>query len=253
MKKLVLGSLLLAALASQTTGCIITSDDTEEDFATITADWSFHNVSPTGLLSPENPCPDGFSAVALHTQEVDSTLRLIPGTATVDVFDCSRGSDFTDALVPAVYEAYLSVTSPGGASLYADTIPVIVDVTVSDKNFSAKIVQNGGYGKFGWDLIDMSTNALLSCADATRVDGIEINTTLVNSTSGTTDQFDCADHVAYTDAVMAGTYTVQVNAVMDATPDPIAIGEIKTLPNVVVGDRNKVTNLGVLQLRVPRL
>lgn len=251
MKKLVLGSLLLAALASQTTGCIITSDDSE-DFATITAEWSFHSVNPTGALSPENPCPAAYPAVALHTTEVDSTFRLIPGTETVDVFDCDVHRDFSDPLLPGVYQASLSVTSDGGSLVYADTIPVIVDVTASDKSFTAKVVDNGGYFKVGWDLRDITTGAALTCRDVSRLDGVEINTTLVNATSGTTDQFDCERGFDFTRAVMTGTYTVDVNAFEDQLPEDVLVGEPATLTNKVVFDRNKVTDLGIVTLRVPR-
>jgi len=122
MKKLVLGSLLLAALVSQTTGCIITSDDGDDvvdDFATIDAEWSFHEVDASGRPVVTNGCPTGYDTVALHNQQFDPASGRDIGTEVVDLFDCVDTKNFSDELVPGVYETFLSVTSPGGASIYA--------------------------------------------------------------------------------------------------------------------------------------
>jgi hypothetical protein len=251
MKKLVLGSLLLAAFVSQTTGCIITSDDDDDDFATINADWSFHTVSPNGDLSPPNSCPNGFGTVALHNQLLDASGRPL-GAKVIDLFDCVAMRDFSDPLEPGEYETFISVTSGGGGAVYADSLAALVDVTSSDKTFSAQIVDNGGYFKIGWDLRDMTSLAPLNCADVTRQDGIEINTTLAGASSGTTDQFDCTRGFDFTDAVMKGTYVVQVNAFMDASPNDVLVGEVVTLNNKVMLDRNQVTDLGTVMLKVPR-
>ena len=250
MKKLVLGSLLLAALVSQTTGCIITSDD-DDDFATINADWSFHTVSPNGALSPPNACPSGFGTVALHNQLVDASGRPI-GPEVVDLFDCIDMHNFSDPLDPGEYETFISVTSGSGGSIYADSLAALVDVTTSDKTFTAEIVDNGGYFKIGWDLRDMTSLAPLNCADVSRQDGIEINTTLAGAASGTTDQFDCERGFDFTDAVMEGTYVVTVNAFMDGNPDDIEVGEKVLLNNKVMRNRNQVTDLGTVMLKVPR-
>lgn len=244
MKNLVLSSLLFAAVVSQTTGCIISSGEE----ATLTAEWSFHTVNPQGMLSPENNCPPGFSEVELHMQELDAADRPI-GPAIVDAFDCQSRVGFSP-LDPAVYEAFLVVIDDNG-DVYADTLSTIVDLTDSDKTFKAEIVDNGGYFKVAWDLRDEQNGTALSCRDVARLDGIEINATLAGSSAATNDQFDCENGVDFTAAVMAGNYVVSVNAFEDGTPDKL-LGEPTTLNNKVMRDRNQVTDLGTVMIRVPR-
>ena len=252
MKNLVLGSLLLAALASQTTGCIITSDDDGGDFATMNAEWTFHTVNPQGALSPPNLCPSGFATVALHNQEVDATGRLV-GSPFVDLFDCSAGRDFTDVLPPAVYETFLSVTNDSGSLVYADSISAIVDVTVADKTFKAQIVDNGGYFKLGWDLRAQQTNAAITCNNLAATDGVGVTATLTsNSSIFVPDDFDCVDgeiFSVFTDALAKGTYNVAIQAINGATPGQ-GIGPAVTLSNKSIGDRNAVTDLGVVTLQI---
>ena len=254
MKKLVLGSLLLATLVSQTTGCIITSDD-DDDFATINAEWSFHTVSPNGDLSPPNPCPSGFNTVALHNQLVDVSGRPI-GPEVVDLFDCIDMHNFSDPLDPGEYETFISVTSDGGGQIYADSLAALVDVTTSDKTFTAEIADNGGYFKVAWDLRDRQTLSAISCRDNANLDGIEISATLTTSTTGTTDQFDCERGFDFTSAIREGKYTVTVNAFMDASPNPeddVLVGDITTVGERTIGNHNQVTDLGTVMVKLPRL
>lgn len=249
MKNLVLGSLLLAALASQTTGCIITSDDTS-DYATITAEWSFHTVNPEGMLSPPNSCPAGYNTVALHSQEVDASDRPI-GAEVIDLFDCVDMRNFSDPLPPGAYETFLSVTSDGGASIYADSLAAIVDVTTADKTFSAQIVDNGGYFKMGWDLRRQNTAAPLNCTDLAATDGVGVTATLAsNSNIFVPDDFDCVDgetFSVFTDALAKGVYNVAIQAI---NAQSAAIGPATVLSNRSIGDRNSVTDLGVVTLDV---
>lgn len=252
MKKIVLGSLLLAALVSQTTGCIITSDDDgSADFATIDAAWSFHNVNPDGTsLSPANPCPTGVDTVTLHSQEVD-TAGLPIGKEVQDVFTCSDMRHSSAPLPPAVYETWISVSGPGG--VYATSISAIVDVTTSDKTFAAEIVENGGYFEIAWDLKSQSTAAPLACRDLIAgKDRIGITATLVTNTSiFVADNFDCElgeVFSTFSSAVAKGTYDVAIEPIDSAGA---SIGPSVVLQDKVVGDRNSITNLGVVTLAFP--
>ncbi|HWO24984.1 MAG TPA: hypothetical protein VNO30_39865 [Kofleriaceae bacterium] len=250
MKKLVLGSLLLAALISQTTGCIITSsDDVDDEFATINAEWSFHEVDASGRPVVTNPCPAGFDTVALHNQQFDPATGRDLGSEVIDLFDCVDMRNFTDELVPGVYETFLSVTSPGGASIYATSLAATVDVTTVDKTFSSDIVDNGGYFKVGWDLRRTSaTGTLLACRDVANIDGVEITATLSGSSAAVTDTFDCEPGVDFSAAVMEGTYVVKVDAINTSNQ---AIGAGELLNNKVMRDRNQVTDLGIVTLVIP--
>ena len=246
MKKLALGSLTLAALVSQTTGCIITSDD-PDDFATITADWSFRSVNAAGSLSPENNCPAGFPTVALHSQELDGNDRPV-GPEVVDLFDCIDGRNFSDELLPGVYETFIRVTSDSGLNLYAESLPEIVDVRVNDVTIDPLIVDNGGYFAVAWDLREEGTNAPLECRDVAGIDGVEIASTLSGTTQAVTDIFDCEVGSSFSAPVMEGNYVISM-AVLNTAGN--AIGQPETLNNKVMRDRNQVTDLGVVMLQVP--
>lgn len=255
MKKLVLGSLLLAALASQTTGCIITTDD-DPEVATITADWSFHTVSPTGDLAPgENLCPSGFPTVELHTVELDANDRPIIGTEFTDLFDCDRGADFTDPLPPGVYEAFIRITNDSRTSVYAESLAAIVDVRGSDKTFGAQIIDNGGYWKIGWDVRELNTNAPLTCRDLVAgQDRIGITATLISNTAiFVADDFDCElgeEFSTFSAAVAAGEYDVAIQPV-DSSGGMIPGTSAVVLQDKLMRDRNAVTDLGVVMLQFP--
>lgn len=240
MNKLVLGSLLLATLA---TGCIISSSDDTVDQATIHADWSFHTVNPQGALSPNNPCPSGFNTAALHEQEIDVNGRPI-GAEIIDLFDCVAMTDFSDPLAPSVYETQIWITSDGGGSVYAKSIPVDVDVTVDDKNYSASIVDNGGYFEAAWDLRKAATNAPVTCAG---LGGVEISATITGSATSIFDTYNCDLGFAVSDPLIAGNYLVEVSALNSAD------GKItsKQFNNETIGNRNQVTDLGAVQLLIP--
>jgi hypothetical protein len=240
MKKLVLGSLLLAALVSQTTGCIFVSDD--DDVATITADWSFRTVGPAGMLSPENNCPAGYPEVALHTQELDATDRPV-GAPVVDVFDCDRGSDFSDGLVPSTYEAFIRVTGNDGTSVYAESLAEVVDVSRDDVTIHPEIIDNGGYFKVAWNL--RKNGAAVTCSQVPGLDKMSLD---VTPKTGPTPppviitEFDCDRGFDISNPAPAGPYGGAVHALDTAKK---SLGEYE-LTQSTMADRNKVVDLGTV-------
>jgi hypothetical protein len=252
MKKLVLGSLLLAALVSQTTGCIITSDDGDDDigdeFARMDVEWSFVDVDASGRPIRDNGCPAGYGSVTLHNQQFDPVTDQDIGPEILDVFDCVDEANFTDELDPGVYESFLSVTNGIGGPLYASSISAIVDVTATDKTFTSQIVDNGGYFRVDWDLRRQGSNALLACRDVANIDGVEITATLSGTSTAVVDTFDCEDGFGYSAAVREGNYVVKVDALN--TSDQ-AIGPGALLNNKTVGIRNDIEDLGIVQLQIP--
>src|SRR5690606_13932054 len=152
------------------------------------------------------------------------------------LFDCIDDRNFSDPLAPGVYETFVSVTSDGGASIYADSLAAIVDVRSADKTFVTEIVDNGGYFKIGWNLRDEVTNEPLLCGVNLDIDGIEIDATLLGPQDLVVDQFDCERGFDFSAAIMEGTYSVDVSAFMDAQPDDVLVGEPVTLTNQVMRD-----------------
>lgn len=247
MKKLVLGSLLLAAIATQATGCIITTeDDVPADAAFITADWTFRNVA----TQSNTGCPAGFGTVALHNQEVDIDNRPIPGTEVIDLFDCIDGRHESAPLDPVVYETWLEVTSAGGGSVYAESLSAIVDVRDVDKTFSATILNDGGYFQFAWNLRGAQSGAPLQCRDVANLDGVEIHSTVAGTMNAVTDQFDCENGIDITGGLLAGAYNVSINAFNDVQG---GLGTPVNMNNRTIKDRNGVTDLGTVTLPITGL
>jgi hypothetical protein len=241
--------LLLAALVSQTTGCIFVSDDDPEDFATITADWSFRDVNENGvLIAGDLGCPQGFPTIELHTIEVDSQDRPIAGTDSIDLFDCDVGSDFSDPLVPAVYEAFIAVTTRGGGDVYAKSLAEIVDVRIDDKTIDPLIIDNGGYFKVGWTLRKVGTNAALNCSQVTGLNKIEIGATLTGTAGLVDTAFDCERGFDLSDPMPVGMYQVKINPINSANEK---IGTGVVLDNQAMLDANRVVDLGTVTLPIP--
>src|SRR5262245_1995542 len=122
MKKLVLGCLLLFFVATQATGCIITSDggDDDGDFALVSATWAFKTVGGATLS-----CPAGFPTVALYNQRVDAENRPI-GAPFIELFNCELFRGTSAELPPDVYQTWIRVTTDGGGGVYAESTSAIV-------------------------------------------------------------------------------------------------------------------------------
>jgi hypothetical protein len=235
---------MLAVIASQATGCIITSGDDDDVFdeATITAQWSFKNVANNQTTG----CPNGFNTVALHSQELDAADNPI-GLPIIDLFDCIDTRHDSAPLPASVYESWIEVTTSGGASLYAKSLSAIVDVTQVDKTFSATILNDGGYFQVGWNLRGAQSGAPLQCRDIPNIDGVEIISTVTGGTQAVVDKFDCEAGIDVSDGLLQGSYTVSVDAFQDGAG---ALGPPVNLTNRAIRDRNGVTDLGTVTLPI---
>jgi cysteine-rich repeat protein len=214
--------------------------------AFVSASWTFRNIA-TGATTA---CPSGFDTVALYNQEVTSTGSPI-GTPIIDLFDCATGTGTSAPLTPALYKAWIEVTNTNNTSTYAQSTEALVDVTVSDKSFSAQILNDGGYFLLAWDLIGASTSNPLTCTEAGASGGIDVVATDVSDSSNTADDvFDCEDGQSYTAGFKSGTYTVAVTA-LNASDQPL--GPTVNLTNKVIASPNLVTNLGTVQIPITGL
>jgi hypothetical protein len=241
MKKLVLLS-LIAALASQATGCIISSgDDTSGSDVNITATWDIKSVSgaPVG-------CPAGFDTAALYSQEIDANYNNV-GPAVVDLFDCTAADAVSDPLNPTTYYSWIQIENHDGSSVYAATVDAFIDLTTTNKTFSADILSDGGYFQMTWQLTVGGVPS--SCAANADVAGVEaLSTEVGNSNNSASDIFKCSDHYGVTAGLLAGTYTVSVDALNAANQ---AIGTNSTvLTNQTVKTQNQVTNLGTVSIEL---
>lgn len=238
MKKLVFGS-LFALAASQLVACVA-SDDT----ARITVGWEFKEFPNT-----TTSCPAGFPTIAHYNQPLDEITLAPVGQPIIDLYDCVDGSNFTDSLPPTTIQSWVESTDDSGASVYAQSTSVILDISAQNQAFDVAIFHDAGYFQFGWDLVAASNGAPVSCAQA-GADGVEIISTITGTTDAVTDQFNCEDGGAITAALLAGTYEVSIDAFQDGAG---ALGAPFNLSNRVINAPNKVTDLGIVDLPIDGL
>jgi len=239
MKKLVLFSLIVA-LVSQVTGCIISSgDDGGGGNGFITANWDIKSVDQTHLQ-----CPAGIDTAALYSQEIDANYGDIGGPITGDLFDCVAFSGLSAPLPATTYYSWIQLENHDGSQVYASTVQAFVDLTLSDKSFSADIYDDGGYFQMAWTLTVGGSPS--SCAANSDITGVEaISTEVGNASNAVSDIFHCGDHYGVTDVLPAGTYTVSVDAFNAAMQ---AVGTAATLTNKTIQVQNHVTDLGTITI-----
>jgi hypothetical protein len=240
MKKLVLFSLIVA-LVSQVTGCIISSDDTSGDDTSggaITAHWDIKSVS-----GASQSCPTGFDTAALYSQQIDVNFGNI-GAPVVDLFDCTAFTAVSDPLAATTFYSWIQIESHDGSMIYASTVYAFVDLTTTDKVFSADIYTDGGYFQMAWQLTVGGVPS--SCAANADITGVEaISTEVGNPNNAVSDIFHCADHNGVTDVLPAGTYTISVDAF---NASMAAVGTADAITGKTILVQNHVTDLGTITI-----
>lgn len=236
MKKLVLG-VLLAAVASST-GCIISSGSSDGDTsAVITAQWSFTHFS-----GGSGSCPPGFSTTTIVAQPWDPIANELFGTPVLDKFNCSDMRGTTDPL-DGVYLVWVQIESDNGQQIYAKSKHTYIDTLDGDAAISFPILDDAGYFFLTWDLVDAATQAPLTCKEAglTGDAAIETLATIVTDSNFLlTDKFPCEHGYGTTSPLLAGTYTVSV----EATVNNKSLGNAPELTNKRITAPEGLTDLG---------
>lgn len=207
MKKLVLGTLLLAGLSQALTGCIISSDD---DNGGGGGDGILYRVTWA--------CPPDADSITFTATDTASGASLSP-----DTFDCADGT--ADILYDAgSYD--IDILPEGAAGDFYDQVDSISgvdgDLIQADYDFTA--VGDNGFFALTWTL--NGEDASTAC-DANATPTLGVLVTLVGTGDGTDELFDCVDGGDVTDSYPLGDYTIDVSARDDTNtaisePDPIS-------------------------------
>ena len=207
--------------------------------ALLTANWSLRNVATNSATS----CPTGFPTAAIYSQPVNSSNQPV-GQPVIDLFDCAAMTGVTAPLDPGVYQVWVAITNDAGTQTYAQSLSAIVDLTDSDKTFTAAILNDGGYFSLTWDLVDAANgNAPLTCSQVTGLDGVGVvSTSVANQNNFFDDKFTCDNHYGVTGGLLAGAYTVAVDAFEDGQGS--IGGPVVLSGNRTILDTNRVTDLG---------
>lgn len=209
----------------------------------ITASWTIKNLATNTTAA----CPTGYDTAALYSQPVDAAGNNA-GPVVIDLFDCVANSGTSAPLTPGMYLTWIEIANHTNTSVYAKSLSAFVDITSSDKTFSAQILTDGGYFQLAWSLVGATTNSSLTCAQAGATGGVDaVATDVSNSTNSASDQFNCEDFSGVTAGFVAATYTVSVSALNASNQ---SIGTAPALTNKVIQPKNMVTNLGTVSIPI---
>jgi hypothetical protein len=230
MKKLVLGALIAAASA---TGC---SSSTPTD-AVITARWSFTHFADGTARN----CPSGFPTATVVSQPWDPVSNALFGAPILDKFNCSDMRGTTDPL-DGIFLVWVQIESDDRQRVYAKSEQTYIDTADGDATIDLALLDDAGFFFLTWDLVDATSQAPLTCKQAgiTSTGAIETIATIAGSTFMLTDQFRCEHGFGTTDPLLAGTYTVSVEAVQDN----LSLGNAPELTNKRITAPNGLTDLG---------
>lgn len=207
-------------------GCIIESTTAS---TTVTAHWTIGDAS--GMTTG---CK-GFDIARLIAQPV------LGGDATLTDFDCAAGLGVSAALAPAQYDLAIEIRATDG-TVYASSLPKTIDLSNGDdERLDATILDDAGYAHVAWTFAGATTGNTLSCVGVDHV--------IVTAATGATrfqDVFTCEDHGGLTGALPAGDYTFSVEATALDQP----IGMAADLSNQTIEAKNRVTDLGSVQISI---
>ncbi len=231
MNKYLLGSLLIATV-SQAAGCIITDGGNR----TIGAAWSIK------ANNQQVTCLPGFNTarVVAHPHQ-----RLSTDTSAdkIDLFSCDARSGITAPLPSDEYDVWVEIVDQSGANIYAQSVPVYVDLRSTDKDVSFDIHTDKGYFYMNWALSGQSTGASLACSQVPTLASISLDT----SPATPATLFNCEQQAGYSQAYPVGVYQVAASALNSAQQ---SLGESSTFASKPIQAPNRVTNLGTAMILI---
>lgn len=203
----------------------------------INVSWQFRALT----TASETSCPAGAENAIVSTIQVDATGAAIAQERT-DPFPCSVGAGgipFEVDELGGLVRTSVRFAGPSGS--YGASLPEIVDVTQMDRNVPFVVFTDAGYVVLEWSLSGVT------CDDDGEGNAIEdLEVTTMNAQKTYVDHFTCEDAQGITGGVLAGTYDVTVRAMSQDVEVASA-----TVSGVVVGGRNQVSSLGVIDLVAP--
>ena len=194
MRKLVLGTLLLAGLSQALTGCIISSGDDDNG-----------GGGGTGILYRVTwTCPDAADSITFTATDSASGASLSP-----DTFDCAAGT--ADILYdPGSYDIDIQPSNGAGDDFYDEVDQVSGndgDLVQANFDFLADVGDNGFFG-LTWTMA--GEDPATGC-DANGVADVVL--VMLTSPAGSADvTFNCTDGNGVTDPLPLGPYQLGVTA-----------------------------------------
>jgi hypothetical protein len=231
MKNLVLSS-LVAAIALQSTACILVDDDDDVplDANRIAVTWNYkiNNQIQSG-------CPAGVVGVDLKIKSLDS------GREDIYQYDCAD-KVLIEYVDDGDYQIWVELIN-GNNTVYAQSLSVIYDLFEEDLDITTDIHEDKGFFSLQWTLKGASSNANLACNQVPGLSKIGLLATKVGTADGTDSLFDCPPGIGVSLALDTGLYTLDADAVNSSNQ---SLGSTDVATNQPIGSRNDVTPLTVV-------
>jgi cysteine-rich repeat protein len=213
-------------------GCSATCD--VEPRTGLMVSWQFKTVG-----GATQSCPSGFDTARVVSEPLGG------GQTHIDMFTCSAMMG-NPSLPPDRYRVHVEITNSSGSSVYARSVVKELDLRTAGGTYATTISTDGGYFTLAWTLRGMTTNNVLTCAQAGAT-SVSLLSTVTSSTSAFEDLFQCGDGAGISRALGAGSYTVSISA-LDQTN--ASVGQAPVLINQVIQAPNKVTDLGTITIPI---
>lgn len=230
MKNLILGT-VVAAMAMQSTACIIDggSDDEDNRIAVV---WNYkvNEVTRSG-------CPAGAAGVDLVIKSVN--------TGITNVFEYSCAEPVLEEYVPDDdYQIWVELVTPSD-QLYAKSLSLVDAVYGVDKDITFDIHEDRGFFYVQWGLRGEVSQQTLSCSSVVGLDTVSILATPVGTGAMVESDMACAPGEGVSRALPPSLYTVDIDAIN--ANSGASFGSIEpVLTNQPIDDRNQVTDLNTV-------
>jgi hypothetical protein len=246
MNKLVLPALLATAAAMA--ACVATVEPLPlpppRTDAVITARWQFNHLAD----GSSRACPPSFQTTAIYAQPWDPVTGRLLSQPVIDKFDCVDMRGTTDPL-DGIFLVWVQIESDDGQNVYARSAQSYIDTLDGDVSIDFPILDDAGFFYLSWELRDKANGRPLSCRQASAGDGpvkVEAIATITGSSFMMTDRFPCEHGFGTTKPLLAGTYTVSVDAAISSG----AIGTAPALIDKEITAPSGLTDLGHIMIPI---
>ncbi len=205
--------------------------------------WQFRDVA-----GADPGCPPSVDTAAVRTQLLDGNDDPV-GQPVTDLFDCVDAAGLVEDLPGGRQLVYIDFGDADVSPLFGQTLSEIVDLSAGNGAYGADFVVDGGFLAYAWDLVRASTGAVVECSQVEGENGVSALATVSGGTDAFEELYPCEDHFALSLPLLARSYVVSLSALGQ---EDLALGTAESV-NAMVLNRNRVTNLGLIEIPIAGL
>jgi cysteine-rich repeat protein len=193
-------------------------------------------------------CPTGFDTarVIAHPSSLPDTDN---SQDKIDLFNCAAGQGVSAEVPRRSYNVYVEIVNNNGTAVYAQSVPVAVDLSTTSADASFDIHTDRGFYYLNWAL-QSRAGAALQCAQVPGLSKIALDATINSSQLPISTTFDCLQQAGYSRSLVATNYQLAV-AGINNQPVPGLVTDTTTIANKLIAAPNRFTDLGTVVILVP--